>query len=123
MPRIRLNLTSKMMLFAAVIAVLPLLVAGQSLIRVTRDELKSAANDQIAGAARKLTGEFNDFFEYSLLTPLDLIRNAIGGDKPGVAGKDRGAEAGHCRPARRRGAAGQCGGLAQADHRGPGSLC
>ena len=54
MLRIRLNLTSKMMLFAAVIAVLPLLVAGQSLIRVTRDELKSAANDQIAGAARKL---------------------------------------------------------------------
>jgi len=83
MPRIRLNLTSKMMLFAAVIAVLPLLVAGQSLIRVTRDELKSAANDQIAGAARKLTGEFNDFFEYSLLTPLDLIRNAIGGDSLG----------------------------------------
>ena len=83
MPRIRLNLTSKMMLFAAVIAVLPLLVAGQSLIRVTRDELKSAANDQIAGAARKLTGEFNDFFEYSLLTPLDLIRNAIGGESLG----------------------------------------
>jgi adenylate cyclase len=83
MPRIRLNLTSKMMLFAAVIAVLPLLVAGQSLIRVTRDELKSAANDQLAAAARKLSGEFNDFFEYSLLTPLDLIRNAIGGDKLG----------------------------------------
>ena len=83
MQRIRLNLTSKMMLFAAVIAVLPLLVAGQSLIRVTRDELKSAANDQIAGAARKLTGEFNDFFEYSLLTPLDLIRNAIGGESLG----------------------------------------
>ena len=87
MPRIRLNLTSKMMLFAAVIAVLPLLVAGQSLIRVTRDELKSAANEQLAGVARKLSGQFNDFFEYSLLTPLDLIRNAIGGDKLGSSEK------------------------------------
>lgn len=81
--RIRFNLRSKMMLFAAAIAVLPLVVAGQSLIRVTRDELKSAANEQLAVTARKLTGEFNDFFEFSLLTPLDLIRNAIGGDKLG----------------------------------------
>jgi adenylate cyclase len=79
----RLNLTSKMMLFAAVIAMLPLLVAGQSLIRVTRDELKSAANEQLAAVAQKLSGSFNDFFEYSLLTPLDLIRNAIGGDSLG----------------------------------------
>lgn len=80
---IRLKLRSKMMLFAAAIAVLPLLVAGQSLIRVTRDELKSAANEQLAATAGKLTGEFNSFFEYSLLTPLDLVRNAIGGDKLG----------------------------------------
>lgn len=80
---IRLNLRSKMMLFAAVIAMLPLLVAGQSLIRVARDELKSAANEQLAATAGRLTREFNDFFEYSLLTPLDLIRNAIGGDKLG----------------------------------------
>lgn len=87
MPPVRLNLTSKMMLFAAVIAVLPLLVAGQSLIRVTRDELKSAANEQLAATAAKLSREFNDFFEYSVLTPLDLIRNAIGGDRLGSAEK------------------------------------
>lgn len=87
MPRFRLNLRSKMMLFAAVIAMLPLLVAGQSLIRVARDELKSAANEQLASTAGRLTREFNDFFEYSLLTPLDLIRNAIGGDKLGSAEK------------------------------------
>jgi adenylate cyclase len=83
MRRIRFKLRSKMMLFAAVIAVLPLVVAGQSLIRVARDELKSAANEQLAVTARKLADGFNDFFESSVLTPLDLIRNAIGGEKLG----------------------------------------
>jgi len=81
--RLHLNLRGKMMLFAGVIAVLPLLVAGQSIIRVARDELKSAANEQLAATASKLTTEFNDFFEVSILTPLDLVRNAIGGDKLG----------------------------------------
>lgn len=78
---LRFPLRTKMMLFAAVIAVLPLLVAGQSLIRVTQDELKSAANEQLAATANRLTREFNDYFEFSLLTPLDLVRNTIGGDK------------------------------------------
>ncbi len=77
----RFNLRTKMMLFAAVIAVLPLVVAGQSIIRIAQDELKSTANEQLAGAASQLTGEFNAFFEYSLFAPLDLIRNAIGGDQ------------------------------------------
>ncbi|QDZ01168.1 HAMP domain-containing protein [Nitratireductor mangrovi] len=83
----RLNLRSKMLLFAAVIAALPLLVAGQSIIRVARDELKSAANEQLAATANQLADEFNDFFEYSLFTPLDLIRNSLGGDKLGFEEK------------------------------------
>ncbi|MBL8584054.1 MAG: hypothetical protein JNL61_17745, partial [Rhizobiaceae bacterium] len=81
MRSLRFPLRTKMMLFAAAIAVLPLLVAGQSLIRVTQDELKSAANEQLAATANRLTREFNDYFEFSLLTPLDLVRNTIGGDK------------------------------------------
>lgn len=83
----RFNLRTKMMLFAAVIAVLPLVVAGQSIIRIAQDELKSTANEQLAGAASQLTSEFNAFFEYSLLAPLDLIRNAIGGDLLGSDAK------------------------------------
>lgn len=76
-----------MMLFAAVIAALPLVVAGQSIIRIAQDELKSTANEQLASAASQLTDEFNAFFEYSLIVPLDLIRNAIGGDLLGSKGK------------------------------------
>jgi adenylate cyclase len=83
----RFNLRTKMMLFAAAIAVLPLVVAGQSIIRIARDELKSTANEQLVGTARLLTNEFNAFFEYSLFAPLDLIRNAIGGDLLSSEGK------------------------------------
>ena len=76
-----------MMLFAAIIAVLPLVVAGQSIIRIAQDELKSTANEQLAGTAGQLVSEFNAFYEFSLLAPLDLIRNAIGGDLLGTEGK------------------------------------
>jgi adenylate cyclase len=83
----RLNLRAKMLIFTAVIAALPLIVAGQSVIRVARDELKSAANEQLAVTVDKVTGEFNDFLEYSLYTPLDLIRNAISGEQLGFEEK------------------------------------
>ncbi len=83
----KFNLRNKLMLFTAVIAILPLVVAGQSIIRVARDELKSAANEQLVGTARQLTDEFNAFYEYSLLAPLDLIRNAIGGELLDSQGK------------------------------------
>ena len=72
-----------MLIFTAVIAALPLIVAGQSVIRVARDELKSAANEQLAVTVNKVTDEFNDFLEFTLFTPLDLIRNALSGDKLG----------------------------------------
>ena len=44
----RLNLRNKLLLFAVIIAIIPLLIAGQSLIRIARDEMKSSANDQPA---------------------------------------------------------------------------
>lgn len=77
----RLNLLTKMLVFAATIAALPLLVAGQSLIRIAQDELKSTANEQLVTTATQITDEFNDFYEFGLFSTLNLIRNAIDGDK------------------------------------------
>jgi len=79
----RLNLLTKMLLFAAIIAALPLVVSGQSLIRIARDELKSTANEQLVTTAGQITDEFNDFYEFALFSTLDLIRNAIDGNKLG----------------------------------------
>lgn len=73
----RLNLRNKLLLFAVVIAIIPLLIAGQSLIRIARDEMKSSANDQLVTTARQVTDEIDDIFEHAWMAPLLLVRNAV----------------------------------------------
>jgi adenylate cyclase len=83
----RLNLRQKLLLFAVVIAILPLVVAGRTLIRIAQDELKSSANDQLVVTAQQLVGEINDLYERTWLAPLVLIRNALDDPQLGVEEK------------------------------------
>lgn len=83
----RLNLRSKLILFAVGLAVLPLLVAGQSLTRIARDELKSKANEDLALAARQIRDELDNIYEYIWLAPLTLVRNAVDDERLGVEEK------------------------------------
>jgi adenylate cyclase len=83
----RLNVRNKLLLFSVVIAILPLLVAGQSLIRIAQDEMKSSANDQLVTAARQITTEIDDVYRRAWLAPLLLIRNAIDEEGLGVQEK------------------------------------
>jgi adenylate cyclase len=85
MPRI--NLRNKLLLFSVVIAIIPLLIAGQSLIRIAQDEMKSSANDQLVTTARQITDEIEDIFEHAWIAPLLLIRNAIEEEGLGVQEK------------------------------------
>ena len=83
----RLNLRNKLLLFSIVIAIIPLVIAGQSLIRIAQDELKSAANDQLVTTARQVAAEIDGLFEHAWLAPLLLIRNAVDGEELGVQEK------------------------------------
>jgi adenylate cyclase len=83
----RLTLRWKLLLFAAAIAVVPILVAARAMIRIGEDELKSSANEQLLGVASELAREINDVFEGSWLGPLILIRNAMDDDRLGVQEK------------------------------------
>jgi adenylate cyclase len=83
----RLNLRNKLLLFSVVIAIIPLLIAGQSLIRIARDEMKSSANDQLVTTARQVTDEIDNLFEHAWIAPLLLIRNAI--DEPGLGVQEK----------------------------------
>ena len=83
----RLNLRNKLLLFAVVIAIIPLLIAGQSLIRIARDEMMSSANDQLVATARQVQAEIDNLFEHGWLAPLLLIRNAVDGEGLGVPEK------------------------------------
>lgn len=83
----RLSLRRKLLLLTVIISVVPLLVAGQSLIRIARDELKSAANDQLVTTARQVSEEIDDTFAFAWIAPLELIRNALDDPKLSVEGK------------------------------------
>jgi adenylate cyclase len=83
----RLNLRTKLLLFAIAIAIVPLLVAGRTMIRIAQDELKSSANEQLVGTAQQLVEEINDLYERTWLAPLVLIRNAIDDERLSVESK------------------------------------
>lgn len=83
----RLNLRTKLLLFAIAIAIVPLLVAGRTMIRIAQDELKSSANEQLVNTAQQVVAEVNDLYERTWLAPLLLIRNAIDDPRLGVQEK------------------------------------
>ena len=85
--RMRLNLRTKLLLFAIAIAIVPLLVAGRTMIRIAQDELKSSANEQLVNTAQQLAAEIDDLYERTWLAPLVLIRNAVDDQRLGVQEK------------------------------------
>jgi adenylate cyclase len=68
-------------------ALLPLCIAGNSMIRITRDELKSAANDEIARVAEAMAREVGGLFEDGWVAPLRLVARAI--DNPDLGGEQK----------------------------------
>jgi len=82
-----LSLRRKLLLFSALIAALPLLFAGQSLIRIARDEMKSSANERLVRTVREVTGQIDDIYERAWLPPLLMIRSTLDGEKVGVGEK------------------------------------
>lgn len=83
----RLSLRGKLLLFSIAIAILPLLTAGETLIRIARDELKSSANDQLTTTVRQISTEIDNTYRDAWLAPLSLIANAVDNDELSVDAK------------------------------------
>lgn len=83
----KLSLRKKLLIFAIAIAVVPLLVAGRSVVRIVQDELKSSANGELTAAVEQIVAEINDRAERAWFAPLLLIRNALDDEKLGVPEK------------------------------------
>ncbi|MFT4961931.1 MAG: adenylate cyclase [Paracoccaceae bacterium] len=83
----RLPLRVKFFVFAVLLAVAPLALVGQKMTQLTRDELKSAANEALTTVAAQLRTEFDNTFQGQWLTPLLVIRSAIDSNDLGVAQK------------------------------------
>lgn len=79
----RFTLRKKLLVFAVAIAILPLGVAGQSLIRIAQDEMKSSANDQLSITARQITGEIDSVVKQAWEPSLLLFRNAVDDEQLG----------------------------------------
>lgn len=79
-----MSLRTKLVLFSIIIALIPLGTSGIILIRITRDELKSSANENLIAVASQLALEIEDFYRYTWLAPLDLIRKSLENDRLGV---------------------------------------
>ncbi|MDX2441206.1 MAG: hypothetical protein QNK40_11740, partial [Desulfobacterales bacterium] len=82
-----MSLRTKLLVFSIILALIPLGIAGRSLIKITRDELKSSANDKLIVTAKKVTQEIEDFYKYSWLAPLRLIKKAVESEDLGVNAK------------------------------------
>lgn len=73
----RFPLRLKFFLFATLLAVLPLLIVGNNLTTLTRDELKSAANEDLMSVASQLRRSFDTEYQGRFLSPLLVIRHGI----------------------------------------------
>lgn len=83
----KLTLRSKLLVLSVALAVVPLGVAGRTLIRITQDELKSAANDDIARTAVAAAHEVDVLYLDSWLAPLRLVASAV--DSPHIGGEEK----------------------------------
>jgi adenylate cyclase len=83
----RFPLRAKFFLFATLIATAPLALVGENLVRIARDELKSAANEDLTEVAAQLRSEFDATAGGRWRTPLMVIRNGVDSDELGVRQK------------------------------------
>lgn len=83
----RFPLRLKFFVLAALLAVVPLAMVGQNLTRLTRDELKSAANEDLTTVAAELRTAFDSTYTGRWLTPLTVIRNGVDSEQLGVPQK------------------------------------
>lgn len=72
-----LSLRVKLLILFIILSLIPLGLAGRTMIRMTRDELKSAANSELTWVTRQFAVSIEEFYHDTWLRPLALIRNGV----------------------------------------------
>jgi signal transduction histidine kinase len=73
----RLLLRNKLLLFSVILALIPIGIAGGTLISITRDELKSFANDEVVLTAEQIAREIDGLVATSWVPALRVLRNVV----------------------------------------------
>ena len=83
----KLTLKKKLLFFSIILAIIPLGLAGNKLITITQDELKSAANDELSVTDGQFAGEIDALYLATWRPPLMLITIGIDNESLDVPGK------------------------------------
>ncbi len=84
---IKLSLRNKLLFFSVILALIPLGIAGRTLITITEDELKSSVNEELSTVAHNLAKEIDELYRDTWHAPLLLMRNAVDNEDLGATEK------------------------------------
>ncbi len=84
---LKLKLRSKLIIYSIALAIIPLGIAGKTMIQITQDELKSSVNDQISNTIAQISNDIDELYANTWLAPLMLIASGIENEKLGVDAK------------------------------------
>ncbi len=84
---LKLKLRSKLIIYSIALAIIPLGIAGQTMIQITQDELKSSVNDRISDTIDQISNDIDELYADTWLAPLTLISRGIENERLSVDAK------------------------------------
>jgi adenylate cyclase len=81
------SLRNKLLFFSVILALIPLGIAGLTLITITQDELKSSVNEELSTVAHDVAEEIDSLYRDTWRAPLLMIRNGVDNENLGAAEK------------------------------------
>ncbi len=79
-----MSLRTKLLIFFIILALIPVVIVGTRMIQITRDELKSSANDTLSAVASQVAQEIENSLQ---LIPLQLVQEAV--ENKNLGGKEK----------------------------------
>lgn len=83
----KLKLRSKLIIYSIALAIIPLGIAGQTMIQITQDELKSSVNDRISDTIAQISNDIDELYADTWLAPLMLITRGVENESLSVDAK------------------------------------
>lgn len=80
----KISWQKKLVFFAIIISLAPLIISDTNIISITKDELKSSTNNELISTANNLAEEINTFYKNNLLDYLLLIKIAVENENLGA---------------------------------------
>ncbi len=83
----KIRLRFKLLVYSAALAMMPLAIAGWTLIRITQEELMSSANQEISLTAEQLAEDMDSLYADTWLAPLLMVASGVDNQQLGVEEK------------------------------------